>query len=44
MGDKKEKSAERRGPDRRKKDIEVEVDRREAIDRRGDKDRRLETR
>ncbi len=36
----KQRTTERRGPDRRKKDVEVEVDQRKPVDRRSTKDRR----
>jgi len=36
----KDRSKERRGPDRRQRDVPVEIDRRKAIDRRSKQDRR----
>ena len=44
MGDYKEKSAERRGPDRRHKNVVVKVDRRKNVNRRDSKDRRQKSR
>ncbi len=44
MGENKEKSKERRGPDRRQKDVAVEVERRKAGNRRNQKDRRQKSR
>lgn len=46
MGDHeaKDKGMDRRGPDRRQRDVPVEVDRRKAVDRRSKQDRRQKAR